>query len=192
MAIGAPPSSVSPDVTVQDVTLGELFWGFFTISAIGFGGVLPWARRLIVEQRRWLTAAEFTETLGLCQFLPGPNIVNIAICVGARYRGALGSVVSVLSLLSAPFTIVILLAMVYASYGHVEAVRGALVGISASAAGLILSIGIKMSLPVLREWWMCVIVGLVFVAVGLLHWPLIPVLLVFATVGIIAAWLIRW
>ncbi len=194
MATGAQPSSPVPpaDVTVQDVTLAEIFLGFFTVSAIGFGGVLPWARRMIVEQRHWLTPAEFTDLMGLCQFLPGPNIVNMAICLGSRFRGPLGSVVAVLSLLSAPFTIVLLLALVYARYGQLEMVRGALVGISASAAGLILSIGFKMALPVMRELWMSVIVVLVFIAVGIFHWPLLPVLAVFATAGVLASWLIRW
>jgi len=68
-------------------TVGELFRGLLSIGIIGFGGVLPWARRMVVEQRRWLTPAEFTDLLGLCQFLSGPNIVNFATAVGSRFRG---------------------------------------------------------------------------------------------------------
>jgi len=73
-------------------TVFDLFAGFFIVGVCGFGGVLPWARRLIVEQRRWLTAAEFTEMLGLCQFLPGGNIMNVTIALGARFRGVAGAV----------------------------------------------------------------------------------------------------
>jgi len=71
-------------------TIGALFAGFFSIGICGFGGVLPWARRMIVEQRRWLTAAEFTDLLALCQFLPGPNIINLSVALGSRFRGPRG------------------------------------------------------------------------------------------------------
>ncbi len=55
-------------------SVAELFAGFFYVGVCGFGGVLPWARQMIVEQRKWLTPAEFAEMLGLCQFLPGGGI----------------------------------------------------------------------------------------------------------------------
>ena len=73
-------------------TTAALFLGFLSIGIIGFGGVLPWARRMMVEQRRWLTPAEFTDLLGLCQFLPGPNIVNLAVALGSRFRGLPGAI----------------------------------------------------------------------------------------------------
>ena len=72
-AVGAKRSEIGPSVS-----LAALFAGFFRIGMIGFGGVLPWARRMLVEQRKWLTAQEFTDLLALCQFLPGPNVVNLA------------------------------------------------------------------------------------------------------------------
>lgn len=67
-------------------SLLALFLGFLSVGMYGFGGVLPWARRMVVEQRRWLTAAEFADLLGLCQFLPGGNIMNLTVAVGARFR----------------------------------------------------------------------------------------------------------
>ncbi len=54
-------------------TLFRLFLGFLSVGMYGLGGVLPWARRMVVEQKRWLTAVEFTDMLRLCQFLPGDN-----------------------------------------------------------------------------------------------------------------------
>ncbi len=80
---------------------------------MGFGGVLPWARRMMVEQRRWLTPTDFNDLLALCQFLPGPNIVNMAVAIGDRYRGLAGSVACVAGLLAAPMAIVILLGGAY-------------------------------------------------------------------------------
>ena len=91
--------------------LTSLFAGFFSIGIVGFGGVLPWARRMIVEQRMWLTPSEFNDLLALCQFLPGPNIVNMAVALGGRFRGVAGSAACLVGLLAAPMAIVILLAV---------------------------------------------------------------------------------
>jgi chromate transporter len=87
--------------TRPDPTVIELFAGFFVVGICGFGGVLPWARRMIVEQRRWLTPAEFTEMLGLCQFLPGGNIMNVTIVLGSRFRGIPGALACFLGLMTA-------------------------------------------------------------------------------------------
>src|SRR5213082_4171570 len=88
----APPAS-----------LKQLFLGFVAIGARSFGGVMPWAHRVMVEERRWMTAADFTETIGLCQFLPGPNIGNASIVLGKRWFGAAGAVVAFLGLMLLPF-----------------------------------------------------------------------------------------
>src|SRR3978361_1902173 len=88
-------------------TLFDLFAGFFLVGVFGFGGVLPWARRMIVEQRKWLTATEFTEMLGLCGFLPGGNIMNVTIALGSRFHGIPGALSCFLGLMTAPVAIVI-------------------------------------------------------------------------------------
>ena len=72
----------------------------------GFGGVLPWARRMLVEKRGWLAPEEFNEVISLCQFLPGPNIVNVAVCIGSRFHGARGAFVAFMGLVLAPFALV--------------------------------------------------------------------------------------
>ena len=74
----------------QGVHLGALFTAFLTISLCGVGGGtgIVWARRIAVENRRWVTDGEFADIISLCQFMPGPNIIGIAVCVGAKMRGA--------------------------------------------------------------------------------------------------------
>ena len=104
MAESVPPAA-RPPTSVPSIA--GLFTGFFMIGVRGFGGVLPWARRTIVEERQWLTAAEFAEVLGLCQFLPGGNIVNVSIALGARFRGAPGAIAAICGLMLAPVAIVI-------------------------------------------------------------------------------------
>ena len=110
----------------------------------GFGGVLPWARRTIIEQEKWLTSEEFSAMLGICQIVPGPNIVNLAVCVGSRFAGVSGALAAVLGLTLGPVALVILLGMLYEHYSYMPMVQGMLRGISAVGVGLIASTGFKM------------------------------------------------
>ena len=150
--------------------LGALFMGFFTIGVCGFGGVLPWARRMIVEQRRWMTPVEFSDLLGLCQFLPGGNIINLSVAVGARFAGAAGSVAAFTGLMAAPMAIVIALGMVYARTSDLPIVRHGMAGLAATASALVLATALKIAAP-LRVRPLGIFVALAtFVAIAVLRW----------------------
>lgn len=168
-------------------TLAGLLIGFLSVGLCGFGGVLPWARRMIVEQRRWLTAAEFTDLLSLCQFLPGPNVINVAVALGARFHGPLGSLAGVTGLLAAPMAIVLALASVYDRFADVPVVADAFAGLAAAASALVLSMALKISAP-LRTRPVSIVVGLAtLAAIALFRWPLPAVLAVVAPVSILLA-----
>jgi chromate transporter len=180
---GAPANPPAPPPTV-----GELFRAFATMSLHGFGGVLPWARRAIVEDKRWMTAQEFNEAFAVAQILPGANVVNLAIVFGRRLHGAAGAAVALAGLLIPPVVIVLILGMLYARYGDIDALQRVLAGVAAAAAGLIVAIVLKMAQPLLRQG----VAGLAiaaagFVAVGVMRWPLPYVLLVLAPVSIALA-----
>lgn len=130
-----------PVITLTPI---QLFVSFSKIGISGFGGVLPWARRTLVEQDKILSSEEFSAILGICQIVPGPNVVNLAVCVGARFCGARGAFAAVLGLTLGPICIVMLLALLYAHYSYLESVKGMLRGISAVGVGLIASTGFKM------------------------------------------------
>jgi chromate transporter len=186
-ALSEMPEVVDP----REVTLGALFTGFLKVALSGFGGVLAWAQRMVVEDRRWLSNREFLDLLSLCQFLPGPNIVNVSIALGARFQGPLGSIAAFSGLMIAPVVIVLLLGALYATYGQTELVRGAFTGIAAAAAGLALSMGVKLALSYRHGRIGLVFGALAFGAVGILHLPLAEVLLVLAPVSIAVAWMRR-
>jgi chromate transporter len=168
-----------------------LFVAFAKMSLAGFGGVLVFARRAIVDKHRWMSADEFNETFALCHFLPGPNIVNLSVVFGARIRGLAGSIAAFAGLLAPPFLIVTTLALLYAHYGDVPALRRVLNGVSCAAVGLLLAVTWRMMLPLLkrREPVALVMLVAVFVAVGVLRWPLPQVLLVTIPLSIAATWL---
>jgi chromate transporter len=175
---------------VPPPSLAQLFVGFLMVALPAFGGVLPWAQRSLVEQRGWLTTDEFTEMLSLCQILPGPNIVNMAIAVGSRFRGLPGAAAALLGLLGVPVTIVIILGMLYERYGELPGFRGMLTGITAAAAGLIVAMTGKIALPLLQRHFAptAVFALLAFIGVAVMRWPLHWVLLALAPVSIAVAW----
>jgi chromate transporter len=169
-------------------TLRELFGAFFGVGVSGFGGVLPWARRMLVEQKRWLGPDEFTDVLSLCQFLPGPNIVNVAVTVGSRFRGARGALAAVVGLMAAPFAIVVALGALYTTYGHVPAVEGTIRGVSAAAAGLLVAMALKMAHTGLTRWSAVIVAAAAFGGIALARFPLLAVLGVVAPLSIVAVW----
>src|ERR1700704_5824005 len=120
-----PPAAVSaPELpTSAPPGLFALFVAFAKMSLAGFGGVLVWARRGIVDQHQWMTAEEFNETFALCHFLPGPNIVNLSVVFGSRIRGVAGGVAAFTGLIAPPMLIMTILAALYARYGEIDALR---------------------------------------------------------------------
>jgi len=185
MVLESPPAAVpGPDISpatppIQPGLL-ELFVAFAKMSTAGFGGVLVWARRGIVEQHRWMTAEEFNETYALCHFLPGPNIVNLSVVFGSRFRGIAGGIAAFTGLVGPPMLIATILAALYAHYGQIDALRRILAGVSCAAVGLLIAVVFKMMTPLVKKRDAVGLVMLlaVFIAIGLLRLPLQAVLLV--------------
>jgi chromate transporter len=194
----SPPVAVpAPDLPESAPStppgLIALFVAFAKMSLAGFGGVLVWARRGIVDQHRWMTANEFNETFALCHFLPGPNVVNLSVVFGSRFRGIPGALAAFAGLLGPPVVIVTVLAALYARYGEIDALRRILAGISCAAVGLLISALFRMMMPLIerRDLIGLVIMAAVFVAIGLLRLPLPAVLLVAIPLSIAIAFFIR-
>jgi len=180
-----------PGAAVVHVGPGALFEGFMRVGLSGFGGVLPFARRMVVEQREWLTEEEFNEVLSLSQFLPGPNIVNVSIIIGRRFSGVMGALAATFGLMLMPMIIVLLLATVYARFAQIDTVRHAAYGVSAGAAGLVLSTGFKMARAIRGSPWQIGVAIIAFAAIGVARLPLLWVIAVMAPVSLAIAWRTR-
>jgi chromate transporter len=182
MSPDSPPAAIAvPELpTSTPPGLFALFIAFAQMSLAGFGGVLVWARRGIVDQRRWMTADQFNETYALCHFLPGPNVVNLSVVFGSRFRGIPGGIAAFAGLVGPPVVIVTILAALYAHFGEVEALRRILAGVSCAAVGLLISAVFRMMMPLIRRRDLVglVLLAAVFIAIGLLRLPLQAVLLV--------------
>src|ERR1700760_4842118 len=152
MSTESSPAAVpAPDLPlpVQTPPPGviTLFLAFAKMSLAGFGGVLAFARRGIVEDHKWMTADEFNETFALCHFLPGPNIVNLSVVFGSRFAGIPGAIAAFAGLICPPLVIMMVMAVLYAHFGQVEVLRRILAGISCGAVGLLAAVVVKMLVP---------------------------------------------
>jgi chromate transporter len=174
-------------------TLIQVFVAFAVISLSGFGGVLYWSRRMMVEERKWLTAEEFNEAYALCNFLPGPNIVNFSVVFGRQIAGTLGALVALVGLLGPPFVIVTFFGVLYAYYGTIDSLQRMFAGVAAAAAGLTLSTSVKMLQPLITERLGTphVMALAAFTGVGVLRWPIYWVLGALIPVSIALAWWTR-
>ena len=170
-------------------THAELFLAFFRITLSGFGGTLAWTRIMFVEKKRWMTAEEFNDVYTLCQFLPGPNVVNLTAVFGSRMRGPTGAVAAWAGFLILPFCVMVVASILYERYGDVEAVRRVLSGVAPAAAGLLIATAAKMAMPMFRCFGPApfVLLATAF-AIGLMRWPLLLVLIPMIPISIGLAW----
>ena len=182
MPSDSSPAAQEPDTTSLTSAPGllALFAAFARMSLAGFGGVLVFARRAIVDEHRWMTAEEFNETFALCHFLPGPNIVNLSMVFGARLRGIAGGVAAFAGLLLPPTLIMTVLAALYAHFGELEILRHGLAGVSRAAVGLLIAVVLRMMMPLFkaRDAVGLPLMAAVFIAIGVMRLPLQAVLLI--------------
>ncbi len=172
-------SSIAPGAP-RPTSLTDLFVSFTVLALQGFGGVLAVVQHELVDRKRWLTQEEFIEELAVAQIMPGPNVVNLSLMIGARYFGLPGAMAALAGMLTIPLVIVLLLASLYQLFsGHAEA-GGGLRGMAAVSAGLIAATGLKLAAALERHPLpLSVTVSMCFLSVVLvaaLHWPLIYVL----------------
>lgn len=180
----APGASAAPVPTHA-----ELFLAFFMITVSGFGGTLAWTRRMFVEKKKWMTAEQFNDDYALCQFLPGPNIVNMTSVFGSRMRGPTGALAAWTGFLMVPFCVMLAAAVFYERYGDVEVVRRVLGGVAPAAAGLMIATVAKMATPMFRRFGPAPFVVIATaLAIGLMRWPLPLVLIVMIPASIGLAW----
>src|SRR6516164_8121851 len=172
-------------------SLSALFVAFATIALFGFGGVLAWARRMMVDERRWLTGEQFNELYALCSMLPGGNILNFSVIFGSRFRGVLGALVAIAGLLGPPMLLIMIIGTIYAHYGEMPALRRALTGIASAAAGLMMATVAKMARPLFvnrRSIAVPLVAVATFAAIGVMQWPLPLVLAAIIPVSIGISW----
>lgn len=190
-ALPSAPSVPAPedDGGAERVSLLSLYWVFFQMGALGFGGgLVGWVYHEAVTKRGWLNESEFMSMATMGQVLPGINIANFSIYVGQRKRGVLGSCTCLIGLLSAPFFIIIGLAGIFAQIDSIPWVHDVLVGVAAAAVGLLASICVKSFRQSVKGVAHATLLFAIILAVGILRVPMVPVVVIAAPLSVLLAW----
>lgn len=176
------------DALAPPPTPRHLFIEFARMGLSGFGGVLPFVRRAVVDRNRWLGDRDFVELLSLGQVLPGPNVINLALMLGLRFAGLRGALAAFAGLVMVPMVGVLALMLLYEHYRDVAAVQRMLTGMTAVSAGLVLSTGFRLAQSQPRTVRGIMIGVAAFAGIGLLRWPLVPVMAVLVPLGLVLEW----
>ena len=172
------------------VALRALFWEFLKVSLFAAGGGIAWAHRVAVDRRGWLSNAEFTDIVSLCQFMPGPNVVGVAVCVGAKLRGAAGAVAATAGFVVLPGVAGFAIGTWLFRHTGIAMLQHILMGISAAAAGLMIATGLRLLRAYRRQPPALLIAALAFAGLALAKYPLLVVLVACAPLDIGAAALV--
>lgn len=170
-------------------SIKTLFLTYTKIGILGFGGVAAVARHVIVEERKWLDDQEYATYLGVGQVLPGANTINIAVMIGERYQGRLGSLVCVIGIMFLPAVIAVALGIAYDRLSEIPHVQPALIGASAAAAGTFLGTGLKMFGKIQKQMTDYLIIGLAIVLVAGFHVSLVTAVLALIPASIAIKWI---
>jgi chromate transporter len=177
----------SPAVPAH-VGLSQLLATFVRLGTLTFGGgVQSWIHREVVQRLGWINDKSFLSGMTVAQILPGANPVNMALYVGLQLRGGVGAAVAVFGMLIPAFCTTLILGALYRSYGHLAAVHFVLAGMAAAGVGATLTMGIKVARRLPRNLVTALIAVTVFVLVGVLRWPMIPVVVVMVPLSIALA-----
>jgi chromate transporter len=177
---------------VARIGLPAIFAAFFRLGVMSFGGgTAGWLYREIVERRHWINDPAFLSGAALARLMPGSSGVNLTIQVGQTLRGGRGAVAAGLALLSGPLAIVLAFATAYARVQQISVVHAIFDGVAAAAIGLTFATGLKLVQFRLANAGPLVVTLVTVVCVGMLHWPMIPVVLCLAPISIGLALLLK-
>jgi chromate transporter len=167
----------------------EIFIGMLQVALSSFGGGLSaWSQRIIVEERRWLSNEEFLTGLTVARLFPGPNQINMAVYVGAYFRGLSGAFTALAGMLLIPFSVLMLLGVAYFSFHTLPAVDRVLAGVVAAAAGMALSMGFR----ILDGYWkdpVALLLAMIsLVAMEAFHVRVVPLVLILGPLAMAWYW----
>ena len=176
-------SDSSPDPVLVPLApppgLRELFIGMLQVALSAFGGGLSaWSQRIVVEQRRWMTNEQFLTGLTVARLFPGPNQINMAVYIGAQFRGLAGALVALAGILLVPLTLLMALGVAYFWLHETPAIDRVLAGVVAAAAGMALSMGFRILDAYWHDRMALALAAAVLVAMAIFHVRLIPVVLI--------------
>ena len=173
----------------QNPSLRELFICMMQVAFSAFGGGISlWSHRIIVERRKWMSSESFVTGLTVARLFPGPNQINMSVYIGSIFQGLPGSFAAVAGILLFPFSVLMLLGLLYFQFSAIAEVNRLLAGLAAAAAGMALSMGFKILDVYKTDYLALVIAVVVFICLQVFKFHLIPVVLIAGPLSMMLYW----
>lgn len=167
------------------IPLLTLFMIFLRVGLTSFGGsTSAWMHREVVERRRLLDDHAFMTGLTVAQVLPGANPVNLALYIGLQLRAGWGGAAAVVGMVLPAFCVILMLGFLYRTFSGFATTHVILGGVAAAGVGATIAMGVKLGSRVFRDVVPIAIALITFVSIGILRWPMVPVVLVLVPVSI--------
>ena len=180
---------IGEEAQQQTPSLRELFICMMQVAFSAFGGGISlWSHRIIVERRKWMSSESFVTGLTVARLFPGPNQINMSVYIGSIFKGLPGSFAAVAGILLFPFSVLMLLGLLYYQVSAIAEVNRLLAGLAAAAAGMALSMGFKILEVYKTDYLALVIAVIVFICLQVLKFHLIPVVLIAGPLSMMLYW----
>lgn len=180
---------IGEEAQQQTPSLRELFVCMMQVAFSAFGGGISlWSHRIIVERRKWMSSESFVTGLTVARLFPGPNQINMSVYIGSIFKGLPGSFAAVAGILLFPFSVLMLLGLLYFQVSAIAEVNRLLAGLAAAAAGMALSMGFKILDVYKTDYLALVIAVIVFICLQVFKFHLIPVVLIAGPLSMMLYW----
>lgn len=168
-------------------SLREFLLYFLRLGALGFGGPIALAGHMqkdLVEERRWITGADYLEGLAFSQLSPGPLAAQLAMYLGWIRRGPLGATGTGIFFILPSFLMVLALAALYVHFGRLGWIQGIFYGIGAAVIAIIAQSAYKLVRATVGKDWL---LWLLFSALAVTTaWTESEIIWLFLLCGIVA------
>lgn len=169
--------------------LFELYWSFFQIGIMTFGGgyaMLPMLQKVVVDNKKWATEEEIMDYYAIGQVTPGVIAVNTATFIGYKQKKISGGIAATAGVISPSLIIIMILAGIIDQFSELIVVQHAFHGIRIVVCALVAKAVIKMLKKGVRDMLTLIICIASFIVVGIFKFSPIPVIVICCFLGILS------
>ena len=131
--------------------------------------MIPLIEHDVVERNGWLKKDEFLDLLAVAQSAPGVFAVNMAVFVGYKLRGKRGALAASFGCVLPSVAIILIIALFFRSFRHIEVVNNIFMGIRPVVVALIAVPVFNVARSAKLSWmtaWIPVLSALLIVQFG--------------------------
>ena len=174
------------------VSWRDAFWTWCRVAALSFGGPtgqIAVMHRVLVEEKKWISEHRFLHALNYCMLLPGPEAQQLATYSGWLLHGTRGGLMSGGLFILPGFVTILVLSIVYATYGQTDFVAALFFGLKPAVTAIVVEAVIRIGKRVLKNWVMVTLAAAAFIGIFFFELPFPLIILAAGLIGLVGGWL---